>query len=355
VPATIPIKNIYYLLSYAWDQLEQGELVDVSSQDSTELLDLFADVLSKGTEHLIRRGLEQSYVEITEATTAIRGKIQIFPSARRMLFEHGKALCTYDEMTVDTKANQVIKAALKYLSSHKDVDSGLRKKMLGLVRVLPDVSDKRFDRFALRGIQLHRNNRFYKFLLNVCGLVLEQALVTEKEGANRFRDFVRDEHRMRRLFEKFLKNFYKHHLLNCEVKSEKINWWVDSDIEQNVSLLPSMTTDISIRDGEKTLVIDAKFKQSVFQKNFNKSSFHSDNLYQLFSYLKNMEGRDGADATASGMLIYPLVNEAVHEDYSIHGHNISIRTIDLTLEWKEIEASLLGFVEIYNPGRLKTA
>jgi 5-methylcytosine-specific restriction enzyme subunit McrC len=236
---------------------------------------------------------------------------------------------------------------LKYLSSHKDVDKELRKKMQGLVRALPDVSDTRFDRFALRGIQLHRNNRFYKFLLNVCGLVLEQALVTETEGANRFRDFVRDEHRMRRLFERFLKNFYKHHLPHCEVKAEKINWWVDDEIDQNVSLLPSMTTDISIRDGKKTLVIDAKFKQSVFQKHYDKSSFHSDNLYQLFSYLKNMESRSGVDASASGMLIYPLVNEAVHEDYRIHGHNMSIRTVDLTLEWSEIEESLLGYVQLF--------
>jgi len=355
VSTVIPIKNIYYLLSYAWDQLEQGELVDVNSQDSTELLDLFADVLGKGTEHIIRRGLEQNYIDITEATTAIRGKIQIFPSARHMLFEHGKALCTYDQMTVDTKANQVIKATLKYLASHKDVDSVLRKKMQGLVRALPDVSDKRFDRFALRGIQLHRNNRFYKFLLNVCELVLEQTLVTEKEGGNRFRDFVRDEHRMRRLFERFLKNFYKHHLPCCEVKSEKINWWVDNEIDQNISLLPSMTTDISIRGNKKTLVIDAKFKQSVFQKHFNKSSFHSDNLYQLFSYLKNMESRGGVDASASGMLIYPLVNESVQEDYKIHGHDLSIITIDLTLEWSEIEKSLLSFVEKYQFGLAKTA
>ena len=38
----IPIKNLYYLLCYSWDQLEQGQLVDVANCPSTELVDLFA-------------------------------------------------------------------------------------------------------------------------------------------------------------------------------------------------------------------------------------------------------------------------------------------------------------------------
>ena len=105
-----------------------------------------------------------------------------------------------------------------------------------------------------------------------------------------------------------------------------------------------MTTDISIRDGRKTLIVDAKYKKTVFQRNFNKDSFHSDNLYQLFSYVKNLESCGGIDATASGMLIYPLVNNSVAEDYLIHGHKMSIRTIDLSLEWPLIESSLLGFI-----------
>jgi 5-methylcytosine-specific restriction enzyme subunit McrC len=38
----IPIENIYYLLGYAWNKLEEKERVNVSIDDKTELLDLFA-------------------------------------------------------------------------------------------------------------------------------------------------------------------------------------------------------------------------------------------------------------------------------------------------------------------------
>jgi len=52
----IPILNIYYLLCYAWNQLEESEIVNVNTEDSTTLLDLFARVLVSGTNHILKRG-----------------------------------------------------------------------------------------------------------------------------------------------------------------------------------------------------------------------------------------------------------------------------------------------------------
>ncbi len=36
---SIPIKNIYYLLSYAWNKLEEGERIQVSQMECATLLD----------------------------------------------------------------------------------------------------------------------------------------------------------------------------------------------------------------------------------------------------------------------------------------------------------------------------
>ena len=44
----IPIQNIYYLLCYAWNKLEERDIVDVRGIDSTKILDLFARVLIGG-------------------------------------------------------------------------------------------------------------------------------------------------------------------------------------------------------------------------------------------------------------------------------------------------------------------
>jgi len=73
-----------------------------------------------------------------------------------------------------------------------------------------------------------------------------------------------------------------------------------------------MMTDVTVRvPGKSTLVIDVMFYKNTFQKYFDRESIHSGNLYQIYSYVKNMEGRGGADQNAEGMLLYPVVDRTV--------------------------------------------
>ena len=87
----IPVQNIYYLLIYAWNNLDEGELTDISNLESNELVDLFASVLNSGTKHLLRRGLDQDYILHDEAIAGVRGRINIGITVRQMLLQHGRA------------------------------------------------------------------------------------------------------------------------------------------------------------------------------------------------------------------------------------------------------------------------
>ncbi len=44
---SIPIENIYYLLCYAWNKLDEKDRVAVSAEDYTKLLDLLAKAFCK--------------------------------------------------------------------------------------------------------------------------------------------------------------------------------------------------------------------------------------------------------------------------------------------------------------------
>ena len=68
----IPILNLYYLLSYAWDYFQAGELEDLSEEDCPDAANLFALLLTGGLRQLFRRGLERSYVLEREETPRIR-------------------------------------------------------------------------------------------------------------------------------------------------------------------------------------------------------------------------------------------------------------------------------------------
>jgi 5-methylcytosine-specific restriction enzyme subunit McrC len=344
VASPIPIRNLYYLLCYAWNRLVEGELIDVSAVDTTELADLFATVLIGGTNHLLRRGLEQGYETHEGEVSSIRGRVDVAITARRMLATHAKAYCRYDELSVDTLPNRILKSTLRFLSGVPTLDSTLRKKLLLIHRDLGGVSDVPLSRMLFRKVQLHSNNRFYRFLLNTCELVQASWLVDETTGAYKFRDFVRDDQRMAKVFEDFVLNFYRLEHPELEVKKERIYWAATSQNDPTLGFLPTMETDISIRSPERTLIIDAKYYSVTLQTRYDSERIHSANLYQLFAYLKNLEQRGGTDASAQGMLLYPVVDRELRLSYEMQGHVIRVCTVNLVREWKEIKAELTGLL-----------
>jgi len=347
MPSKIPVKNIYYLLCYSWNTLAEGDLVDVSVVDSTELADLYASVLVAGTNHILRRGLNQEYETQESDLAAIRGRIDVATSARKQLLQHGKARCVYDELSVNTLPNRLIKSTVRHLASVPNLDGSLRKQLRLLYRELGGIDDIALTRLAFRRVQLRRNARFYKFLLSICEVVAGSWLIDETTGEHRFRDFMRDPKKMARLYENFILNFFRIERPDLDVRKEKIKWAASSVDDDMLIYLPGMETDISIRDGDRTLIIDAKYYQQMFSSYYESESIHSSNLYQVFAYLKNLEERGGADAQADGMLLYPVVDQHVRLKYEIQGHGVSICTIDLAADWSDLRNELLDLVSSY--------
>lgn len=342
----IPIRNVYWLLCYAWDQLQEGELVDISNIDISELADLFALVLLSGSHHLLRRGLEQDYQLREESLAAIRGRINVTVTARKMLAHQGRAHCEFDELTVNTLANQIIKSTVRHLYRNPTLSDTIRQQMAGLYRKLGGIDDIPLTRFAFRKVQLHSNNRVYRFLLNVCEFVQASWMADEATGEYRFRDFLRDEAKMARLFERFVFNFYKNHRPDLAISREHISWDAKAVQEDALIHLPRMETDISVRSEHTTLIIDTKYYREAMQQRGETEKIKSANLYQIFAYLKNMEAREGSDSRSEGMLLYPQVNESLRLEYQIAGHRVRICTLDLAQEWPEIRAELLDLLDL---------
>jgi 5-methylcytosine-specific restriction enzyme subunit McrC len=134
--AEIPIRNVYYLLCYAWNQLQEGSVVDVSRLRSTELVDPFAFVLIGGINHVARRGLEQGYRLQEQEVVGLRGRIELVASARRMLRTHGRTLCSFDELSPNTLPNRILKATLRVLSAVPTINGDIRRRVVDTYRNL---------------------------------------------------------------------------------------------------------------------------------------------------------------------------------------------------------------------------
>lgn len=338
---TIPIKNLYYLLCYAWDRLEEGGLIDVAGIQSTAPVDLLATVLIKGIEHVLRRGLNKAYLIEEGVLSSIRGRVDILNTKRKFLRQNARVACSYDEMTLDTPANRILKSTLRLLARDPDLNHAHKASLRRLLGILQSVQDVRIGPHSFRMLQFDRNSNFYRFLLNICQLAHGVAIPKEGDGRYRFKEFLRDEVRMALLFQNFVYNFLKRERRDITVFRESISWTVDAYSTGDLALLPNMSTDISIMQRGKRTIIDTKFYRGMWSSFHGSKKYHSENLYEMFSYLAN--ARKGSQEV-EGILSYPKVSNGAKEKYSILGHTIRAETIDLGESWQSIAHSLRNLI-----------
>ena len=71
----ILIRNIYYMLAYAFQELRQNNYADIAGEDFEEIHDLLAEILIRGTAFQLKQGLHREYVPRREHATTLRGKL----------------------------------------------------------------------------------------------------------------------------------------------------------------------------------------------------------------------------------------------------------------------------------------
>lgn len=342
----IPIQNIYYLLCYAWDKLDERDVVAVESLETTNLVNLFAKVLVNGTNHLLKRGFDRGYVQRHEWMSRLRGRV-CFPEAiRRNATLTARLPCDFDELSYDVLHNQILKTTMRRLTHTSGLSQEYAESLSSLCRMFSEVQDVELSNRVFGQVQLHRNNQFYDFLLKVCELIYRNLLVSEKSGNSKFMDFVQDERQMAVLFEHFVRNFYrieqKHHPF--WVKREDIMWRLEALDASSMGLLPKMQTDISLSSENRKIIIDCKFTPEATKTHHGSEKLRSAHLYQIFAYLNNQpEGKltDNCEV----MLLYPTVDKSISGTWTDpKGRKMAIRTINLNQEWQGIHSDLLKLV-----------
>ena len=166
---------------------------------------------------------------------------------------------------------------------------------------------------------------------------------SETAGEWKLVDFTRDEGKMNQLFEKFVYNFYRIET-NYAVKSETIRWRFSSLSEESGKFLPVMRTDVSLENDARKVIIDAKFYRETLAENYSREKIKSANLYQLFSYLLNQRTADERTRTATGILLYPTTGKDYDLNFKFENHPISIKTVNLNKNWKNIHRRLKEIV-----------
>jgi 5-methylcytosine-specific restriction enzyme subunit McrC len=341
--AKVPIRNIYYLLLYAWGHFQSGVAHGVGVDESPDLPNLLAKVLNDGTHRLLRRGLDRGYLEITEETRSPRGKLRLDVMTKQQSMLRGMAVCDVDELTPDVLHNQILRATLHNLANCSDVDRKLRHELQTTVRRVFGVSPIRLTANLFHRVQLSRNTSQYGFLMRVCELVFHSLLPDDQKSGSKFQSILEDETRMPALFEEFLRNFYRSELSDFKVGSERMKWAATATNQDDLLYLPIMQTDITLRSSDQTIIADAKYYKDALSGGRYQQRVRSDHLYQLSTYLAHVKAREPG-RELSGVLIYPVVGEKIRLKYELLGVPVTIATVDLSAEWREIDSELKGLI-----------
>ncbi|WP_315583630.1 restriction endonuclease [Actinomyces viscosus] len=340
-PSTVLLKNVYYMLAYAFTALETGEHRRLAAEDFDHVHDLLAAVLAEGLDNQRRRGFERDYEPFTEDLALVRGRIDPAATMRLQARCRGLVRCGYDERTDNTLMNRLLKTAALRLILHGRITPARRTRLKSTLLVMGGVelmSAGELERLRWETLRFHRGNRSYRLLMGVCRLVLDQRLLSDDDGAVSLADLL-DPQELSALYERFVLAYFRRHHPHLRAGAP----WVSGGIEDAPGFLPGLHTDIVLTGAERTLIIDTKCYGRILGSRFDRQILSPANRNQIYSYVMH-EASDPRQSgrEVEGMLLYAqtTVDPPIRETWTETGHRFHVRTLDLDRDFTEIAAQL---------------
>lgn len=336
---SVLIRNIFHMLCYAFHVLRQRNYADIETEEFQHVQDMFAAILIRGIAQQLKQGLYRTYMNRNDQLNALRGKMNPLKTKRLRSQRIQRIDCSFDELSEDNDLNQILRAAAYALIRSKEVSKERKNELKRELLFFSNVSDIDLAAVQWNRLQIHRNNRSYEMLMNICRMTWMSLLPSTAPGSMSFSLF--DEESMPRLYEKFILEYFRQHYPMLRANDNPIQWDLSEDTNPTmIRMLPGMHSDIMLRYAGLTLIIDAKFYHHSLANYMGKQMLHSANLYQIFTYVKNEDKKHSGNV--AGMLLYARTTEDIPPvlDAVIGGNRIRVSALDLNTSFLEISAVL---------------
>lgn len=347
----VPIKNVLYMYSYVWEKIEFNDYSFLDNLDDYDSSNILCSLFLKNVKSIIKKGLYREYEEITEEIRGIKGKIDFKESLNNMSFQNSKSYCIYDEFNENNIINMIIKSTALKLYKTTDINEDMRHSLNNILHYFNKVDLIELDSNCF-DIRFNKNNLYTYFLIKVCELIYKCISLSEETGSYKFINILDNDEIMKDVYELFVYKFYKAKLeKEMNLFEVYYQYRLDWDLGNgNKDILPKMRIDILISDKKNTIILDTKYYKEYFNVNFEKEKLISNNMYQMVSYMNNIN----FEQNIRGILLYPLPYDAepIDEKYNtniisngkIKPAKLEFITIDLSKEWNDIESDLLNII-----------
>ena len=344
----IPVRNVWLLFLYASGLARFRDRFEAEVEESPDFKSLVARLLCYAIEKRLRRNLSFGYKRREETLRRVRGRIDILETVSRDLFRKGQVACRFEELTIDTPRNRLVRAALSSLSGWLG-DAGLAHRCRTLAHALgrAGVGGDKPSRAEIASDQIGRHEAEDRLMVSLARAAFDLVLPTESAGARSLLKALRDETEFRKLFEKAIGNFFAAELPRKEgwrvFPGKQYSWPVAAASAGISSYMPIMITDIileNVKQGRR-IIIDTKFTEVLTKSQHGGHRFKTGHLYQLYAYLRSQEQpNDPLSMSSDGMLLYPSIGLDVDETALIQGHRLRLVTVDLARPSQEVVSRL---------------
>lgn len=306
----LSIDRVFFLLGYAHKVRFAAQTTTLAGREG--IVDAFVAAFLDALQRALRRGLPMSYVSREETLPTIRGRIRFAEQLRRHYDLPLPIEVGYDDYTIDTEANRLVKAALRRIERLRLRSARLRRRGAEALASFDGVADVAFDPRRLPTFNYTRLDDRYRPVLELAALLVRNTSVELHPGAASTSSILFD---MNDVFEDFVFAAIGDELRG--ILPPAYRWQQGKSIALDEERRVRPEPDLSLWHGSRCVFVgDAKYKET--------EQGEIGDIYQLLAYCS-------ATGLDEGVLLYaekpsgPSVHRVVRS-----GPRLRVETVDVT-------------------------
>ena len=290
------------------------------------LYEIFINMYLQEIRRLIKIGIKSDYIFKEDNLNYYKGKLLTSQHFKINLVHKERFYVAYDEFNPNRVENKLIKATL--LKLQKLTTSAENSKEIRQLLVFFEIIDASMNYTAdFSKVRINRSNRDYEMIMQWSKVFLLNKSFTTFSGNNNSRALLFS---MEKVYESYVAKHLKKILGEdgWNVSSQDRGYYLFTKPRLQFALIP----DIVCKRGERTIIMDTKWKKLVNNERINYGISQSD-MYQMYAYSKKYKASEI-------WLLYPLNDEMKeHSEISFNsgdGTTVNIYFVDL----ENIQSSL---------------
>lgn len=263
--------------------------------DKMNLYELFINMYLQEVRQLVKRGIKSDYVEQEDNLRYYKGKLQVGKHLRANLAHKERFYVAYEEFNPNRAENRLVKTTLEKLQKlTTSAENSKEIRQLLTAFEMVEVSTNYEKDFSK--VSINRNTKDYGLLMQWSKVFLMNKSFTTFSGSTVSRALLFP---METVYESFVAQQMKKVMgpQGWEVSTQDKKYHLFTEPRHQFSLRP----DIVMRNGERTIILDTKWKNLNNNERINYGISQAD-MYQMYAYAKKYE-------TSEIWLLYPVNDE----------------------------------------------